>query len=144
MLLCNSRLPQRNPHNYELCQVCERTAREESGEQCYVVFALIAKEPAPPPPPIHSLAGSATINAKTTVHCYSDSPMLTAHGDLVVPHVEVNVVEIIEKDELPRLMALLHSLHTLNKKIKETEDQYATRHKCYLRVFSVFGVLAFS
>jgi hypothetical protein len=69
--------------------------------------------------------------------------MLTAHGDLVIPHVEVNVVEIIEKDELPRLMALLHTLNTVQKQINETEDRYVTGHKSYFRVFSVFGVLAF-
>jgi hypothetical protein len=43
---------------------------------------------------------------------------LTAHSDLMIPHVEVNVVKVIEKDELPRLMALLHSLNTVFKKLR--------------------------
>jgi hypothetical protein len=59
---------------------------EEPGEKCTVVFALIITEPAsecvcfgwggmvaiPTPFP---LAGSITINAKTTVHCPPDSSM---------------------------------------------------------------------
>jgi hypothetical protein len=61
---------------------------EEPGEQCTVVFALIATEPAivfvcvrgglviPPPfPPPPRLADSVTIYAKTTVHCSPDSFM---------------------------------------------------------------------
>ncbi len=67
---------------------------EESREQRTVVFALIVTEPAsdcvcfflgggegcnrfqvfnPPTPHIHQLAGSATINARTTVHCSLDA-----------------------------------------------------------------------
>ena len=34
----------------------------------------------------------------------------TAHGDLVVPDVEVNVVEVVEEDELARLVASFHAL----------------------------------
>ncbi len=41
---------------------------EDSGEQCTVVFAQSVKEP-------HSIAGSVTIHAKTTVHCSPGSSM---------------------------------------------------------------------
>jgi len=37
--------------------------------------------------------------------------LLTSHGDLMVPDIEVNVIKVVEKDELPGFMALLHSLH---------------------------------
>ncbi len=46
---------------------------EESREQCTVVFAKIVMEPAKH---TNSLAGSATIYAKTTVHCSRDSSMV--------------------------------------------------------------------
>jgi hypothetical protein len=64
---------------------------EEPGNQCTVVFALIVTEPASecvcvwreagaakPPPLPHTLAGSLTIYAKTTVDCYPDSSTYVA------------------------------------------------------------------
>ncbi len=60
---------------------------EESGEQCIVVFAWIFTKlasgeggcwgvAAPSLPQTRSLAGSVTINAKTTLHCSLGSSML--------------------------------------------------------------------
>jgi hypothetical protein len=63
---------------------------DESGEQCTVVFALIATEPAsgrwgvaiPSPLPTHThspAGGCVTIYAKTTVHCSPGSSMKINH-----------------------------------------------------------------
>jgi hypothetical protein len=68
-------------------------AMEESGEQCTVVFAHIFTEPVgwrgegsvkqPLPLPLtrtHLLAGSVTINAKTTVQCSPGYSMFESFG----------------------------------------------------------------
>ncbi len=53
---------------------------EESGEQCTIVFALIVSGRDRNLPPLHPLAGFATINAKTTVHCSPDFSMCNTIG----------------------------------------------------------------
>jgi hypothetical protein len=70
----------------DLSKVYTVSDLEEPGEQCTVVFAQIVTEracargggnpPPPQPPSTHSLAGSVTINAKTTVHFSPDSSMV--------------------------------------------------------------------
>jgi len=65
------------------------SSMEEPGEQCTVVFALIVIEPANEcvgrrgegrllHPPFHSLAGSVTIYAKTTLDCFPGSSMVAS------------------------------------------------------------------
>jgi hypothetical protein len=66
---------------------------EETGEQSTVVFTLIVTEQANECmcvyvwvwgcyTPLHPLAGSGTIHAKTTVNCSPDSSMVAPHSPL--------------------------------------------------------------
>ncbi len=81
---------------HSLSVIRRNSVMEEPGEQCTVVFVLTVMGPVGEcgggdcsyPPSPHTLAGSVTIYAMTTLHCSPDSSMYSINREKIIQQRE--------------------------------------------------------